>query len=119
MSCSEAKQTLTIVSNRGTLKCKCPLTIEKEFAVTCAVSHEISRSKGNFWILLAQQFKQVKESFNSRVKSEERVCSLTFTAIHPEVPMSDWLNWILLAADSFMVENAAGRKVSHCRVPLV
>ena len=24
--------------------------------------------------------------------------------------MSDWLNWILLAADSFMVENAAGRK---------
>ena len=24
--------------------------------------------------------------------------------------MSDWLNWILLAADSFMVENDAGRK---------
>ena len=24
--------------------------------------------------------------------------------------MSDWLNWILLAADSFMVQNGAGRK---------
>ena len=24
--------------------------------------------------------------------------------------MSDWLNWILLAADSFIVENAAGKK---------
>ena len=33
-----------------------------------------------------------------------------FYGLHPEVPISDWLNWILLAADSFIVDNASGGK---------
>ena len=33
-----------------------------------------------------------------------------FYRLQTKVPMSDWLNWILLAADSFIVENTAGQK---------
>ena len=33
-----------------------------------------------------------------------------FYQTHPTVPQSNWLNWTLLAADSFIVQNIKGRK---------
>jgi predicted glycogen debranching enzyme len=33
-----------------------------------------------------------------------------FYQTHPTVPQNSWLNWTLLAADSFIVQNAKGRK---------
>ena len=42
-----------------------------------------------------------------------------FYGLHPEVPISDWLNWVLLAADSFIVRECRRRKSCHCGVSLV
>ena len=63
-----------------------------------------------FWIHSETQSTDIKDTLQPRIKPKIRFAYLTFTIDHPRVPMSDWLNWILLAADSFMVENAAGRK---------
>ncbi len=92
----------------GYFEVQIPADIEKEFAITCAVSHEtqqanaISNSVGT-------TISAVKDTFNQELNQKEELLS-NFHCDHPDVPMSDWLNWILLAADSFMVENAAGRK---------
>ena len=58
---------------------------------------------------LETQSASIKDAFQPRAKSKSELLA-NFYHDHPEVPMSDWLNWILLAADSFMVENASGRK---------
>ena len=92
----------------GYFEVQVPADGEKEFAVTCAVSHEpqeaLEISDG-----LGGDIKIVKDAFNQQLNQKSELLS-DFYYEHPEVPMSDWLNWILLTADSFMVKNAAGTK---------
>jgi predicted glycogen debranching enzyme len=81
---------------------------EKEFAVTCAVSHE-SQGADEISDSVGSTIRGVKAAFNQEVNQKSELLA-NFHREHPDVPMSDWLNWILLAADSFIVENAAGKK---------
>jgi predicted glycogen debranching enzyme len=92
----------------GYFEVQVPAGLEKEFAVTCTVSHgtqeanEISDAVGG-------TLTAVKEGFHQEL-NQKSMLLMDFYSTHPQVPMSDWLNWILLAADSFTVQNAAGRK---------
>jgi len=92
----------------GFFEVQVPANGEKEFAVTFAVSHETQVTQA---ILdsVGITFEEVNASLNRELNQRSKLLS-NFYRAHPEVPMSDWLNWIILAADSFMVENAAGKK---------
>jgi predicted glycogen debranching enzyme len=85
-----------------------PADGEKEFAVICAVSHETQEAQETS-DAVGDDIKSVKNAFNQELNQKSEML-VSFHHEHPEVPMSDWLNWILLAADSFMVKNAAGTK---------
>ncbi len=39
---------------------------------------------------------EVNASFKQELTNKAN-CWITFTVLHPKVPMSDWLNWILLS----------------------
>ena len=82
--------------------------VEKEFAVTCAVSHE-TQEANEISSSVGGTIQGVKALFGREINQKSKMLS-DFHRTHPQVPMSDWLNWILLAADSFMVQNAAGTK---------
>ncbi len=82
--------------------------LEKDFAVTCAASRESQEAK----VMLdsvGATIQEVKTSYTLELDEKQDLLS-NFYGSHPSVPMSDWLNWVLLAADSFMVQNALGRK---------
>jgi predicted glycogen debranching enzyme len=92
----------------GYFEVQVPANGEKEFAVTFAVNHE-SQQAQEVLDSVGSTTHDVNTSFNQEV-NQRRALIAGFYQDHPEVPMSDWLNWILLAADSFMVENAEGKK---------
>ncbi len=92
----------------GYFTLKIPVDEEKTFAVTCAASID------------AQEAKVIADSVGANIGEVQTSLSLeldeksdlltNFYESHPTVPMSDWLNWVLIAADSFMVQNAEGKK---------
>ncbi len=92
----------------GYFEVQVPPNAEKEFAITCAVSHE-SQEANEISEKFGSTIGDVKEIFNQELNQKSELLS-NFHREHPQVPMSDWLNWILLAADSFIVEGAAGRR---------
>jgi predicted glycogen debranching enzyme len=92
----------------GYFEVQVPANSQKEFAVTCAVSHESQQAK-EVLNSVGGTTQGVNASFDREVNQKSELLT-DFYRNHPEVPMSDWLNWILLAADSFMVENEAGKK---------
>jgi predicted glycogen debranching enzyme len=81
---------------------------EKEFVITCAASHE-SQSAQEVSDSVGSTISDVKDKFNQELSLRSDLLD-SFHIDHPNVPISDWLNWILLAADSFLVENLTGRK---------
>jgi predicted glycogen debranching enzyme len=92
----------------GYFEVKVPVNMEKEFALTCSVSHE-SQEANEISDVVGTTISSIKDDFNQELNQKAELLS-NFYCDHPQVPMSDWLNWILLAADSFLVESAAGRK---------
>jgi predicted glycogen debranching enzyme len=92
----------------GYFELQVPANVKKEFAVTCAFSHE-SQEAIEILDSVGSTISTIKGAFNQELYQMAELVS-NFHRDHPGVPMSDWLNWILLAADSFMVENAVGRK---------
>ncbi len=92
----------------GYFEVQVPANAEKEFAVTCAVSHE-SQEAQEILDSIGNTIIEIKELYNQELNQKSELLS-NFHREHPQVPMSDWLNWILLAADSFMVQSSAGRK---------
>ena len=92
----------------GYFEVQVPADLEKEFGVTCAVSHTGQEARA---ILdnVGVTINGIKDTFN-RELNQLNVLIENFYRDHSDVPMSDWLNWILLTANSFMVENAAGKK---------
>jgi predicted glycogen debranching enzyme len=92
----------------GYFEVQVPPNAEKEFAVTCAVSHE-SQETNALSDVAGGTISGIKDAFNQEL-SQRSDLLVAFHRDHSQVPMSDWLNWILLAADSFLVESTAGRK---------
>jgi predicted glycogen debranching enzyme len=92
----------------GYFEVQMPANIEKEFAVTCAVSHE-SQQANVISDAVGGTISRIKDAYHQELSQRSNLIA-NFHHDHPNVPMSDWLNWILLAADSFMVENASRRK---------
>ena len=92
----------------GFFEVQVPSESKKMFAVSCAAASEAKVAKQ---ILgdVGGSYDQITQSFtNQRLRQESLVAD--FYKSHPTVPMSDWLNWVLLAADSFIVQNGAGGK---------
>ncbi len=82
--------------------------VVKEFAVIFSASHENQRAQEDL-DSVGSTIEKVNSSFNQEVNQRSDMLT-AFYGDHPEVPVSDWLNWILLAADSFMVKNGVGKK---------
>ncbi len=92
----------------GYFEVQVPANVEKEFAVTCAVSHE-SQQANAISNEVGDTISSIKDAYHQELRERSNLL-VNFYHDHPDVPMTDWLNWILLAADSFIVENASGRK---------
>jgi predicted glycogen debranching enzyme len=82
--------------------------VEKEFAVICAVDHE-GQEATEILDSVGDTIDGVKYTLSREVDQKGALLA-NFYRDHPDVPVSDWLNWILLAADSFIVEDADGKK---------
>ena len=82
--------------------------LEKQFAITLSASPEAQVAK-KILDTTGTTADEVVDAFNRELE-ELGELPASFYHLHPKVPVSDWLNWILLAADSFIVQNAAGRK---------
>ena len=80
----------------------------KELAICAAASSE-NITYAEALDLIGKSINEVKTSFDREIADRNSLLQ-GFYELHPEVPMSDWLDWILLAADSFVVSNAAGGK---------
>ena len=92
----------------GSFEFNVPVNMERQFALTTTVSHE-SQLNEEFLDSFGSSIGKVNEAYNREI--EQRVDNLvSFYELNKPVPMSDWLNWILLAADSFMVKNLSNRK---------
>ena len=92
----------------GYFELQVPADGEREFAVTCAINHE-SQQALEILDVVGTTVGNIKETY-SRELSQKGALLSDFHRDRSGVPISDWLNWILLAADSFIVEGAAGRK---------
>jgi predicted glycogen debranching enzyme len=81
---------------------------KKDFAIVTAASensqecHKILDAFGNAMYYVNAQLK-------SEIAEHENLLA-NFYGSHSEVPTSDWLNWILLAADAFIAKGAGDRK---------
>jgi len=81
---------------------------EKDFAVVTAAS-ENSQECREILDALGNAMYDVNGQLKAELAQRENVLA-EFYGSHSEVPTSDWLNWILLAADSFIVKGAGDRK---------
>jgi predicted glycogen debranching enzyme len=81
---------------------------EKDFAVVTAASENSQECRE-----MLDAFGSAMYDVNGQLRSEvaQRGNLLAkFYGLHSEVPASDWLNWVLLAADAFVVEGVGDRK---------
>ena len=92
----------------GYFEVQVPAGKDKAFAVTAAVS-EAEEEAREILDAVGNTAEEVNALLTRELFQRETLLG-NFYHDHPGVPMSDWLNWILLAVDSFIVENAAGRK---------
>ena len=92
----------------GYYQVQVPANSAKKFAISTAVSPEIQAA---IEILdsLGDTTNKVEALLEQELDAKGDMLD-GFYRLHPEVLISDWLNWILLAADSFIVENSAKRK---------
>jgi predicted glycogen debranching enzyme len=81
---------------------------EKEFALTAALSRQSQTAK-HALDYIGVNISEVKSTHNREIANRVMLLE-NFSQFQPEVPMSDWLDWIVLAADSFLVESELGRK---------
>jgi len=92
----------------GYFEVEVPANVAKEFAVSCAVSYE-SQEAREVLDSVGGTINGIKDTLNRELNQRGDLLA-NFYHDHTDVPMSDWLNLILLAADSFLLENTAGRK---------
>ncbi len=92
----------------GYFELSVPAGVEKQFAVTCAASHD-AKDAGQILDSIGKTAQEIDTAYTLELNAKETLLDIFYHS-HPEVPVSDWLNWILLAADSFMVQNSGGQK---------
>jgi predicted glycogen debranching enzyme len=92
----------------GYFEISVPVGVEKQFVVTCAASQDAKDAR-QILDSIGKTFQEIDTAYTLELNAKETLLE-NFYSSHPEVPMSDWLNWILLAADSFMVQNHEGKK---------
>jgi len=92
----------------GYFEVQVPANTEKVFAVTFAVSHG-SRQAQEVLDSVGGTVQEVNASLNQELRQKSELLA-DFYRGHPDVPRSNWLNWILFAADSFLVEDTEGKK---------
>jgi len=92
----------------GYFEVEVPALIEKEFAVTTALNQEIQTAR-EVLDSIGNTNVNIGEAFTHELYHRSDLLA-NFYSLHLSVPMSEWLNWILFAADSFIVENNAGKK---------
>jgi len=85
-----------------------PAATESIFAITCAVNSD-PKTANQLSDSLGITTPKVHTSLILELKTKENLLKNFYTR-HPRVPMSDWLNTILLAADSFIVTNSENTK---------
>ena len=80
---------------------------EKEFAVNATI-HEVSLIAKEVMLSLGSSISEIKTSYNQEVTKKNALFS-EFYSSNIKTSMNDWLNWILIAADSFIVQNPMNR----------
>lgn len=85
-----------------------PAQSNTNFAISCAVSHS-SVDVAQILDSVGKTTQDINAAFLLELNHKENLLD-NFYSLHPEVPGSEWLNWILMAADSFIVQNNSGRK---------
>jgi len=79
---------------------------EKDFAIVTAASENSQECHA-----ILDAFGNAMYDVNEQLDCELEQCEYLlakFYGSHSEAPISDWLNWILLAADAFIVKDASG-----------
>ena len=92
----------------GYYQLQVPANSSAKFAISTAVNPEILAAN-KILDSLGETTSMVEASLEQELNDRGDLLE-GFYHLYPEIPMSDWLNWILLAADSFIVENFAERK---------
>ena len=92
----------------GYFEVEVPPLIEKEFALTTSLSQEIQTAR-EILDSIGNTNGDIDQALGHELYHRGNLLD-NFYSLHPSVPMSEWLNWILFAADSFIVENSVGDK---------
>ena len=92
----------------GYFELQVPAKNDKEFAISAAVSSE-RQMASEVLNSIGNSIEQINASL-SQEQLQQRNLLYGFYGLHHDVSASDWLSWILYAADSFSVTNAAGKK---------
>jgi predicted glycogen debranching enzyme len=80
---------------------------EEEFAIVVAASESSQKSKEILDAVGATMY-DVDAQLNRELEQREDLL-VDFYGSRREVPISDWLNWILLAADAFLVKGVSDK----------
>jgi predicted glycogen debranching enzyme len=86
----------------GYFEVQVPHNGEKDFAITTVASAD-SEESNKLLNALSNTVFEVNAQLTSETMKRQNLIDFFYTA-HDAMPASDWLNWILLAADSFLVE---------------
>jgi len=92
----------------GYFEISVPANSEKEFALTAALNRQSREAKLSL-DYIGSNIQEVKSTLSRELTNCVALLE-NFYDSHPDVPTSEWLDWIILAADSFMVGSDVGRK---------
>jgi predicted glycogen debranching enzyme len=81
---------------------------ERDFAVVVATS-ENSQECREILVALGNTIYEVDGQLTFEMAERENLLT-KFYDVHSEVPTSDWLNWVFLAADAFIAKGSGDRK---------
>jgi len=91
----------------GYFEVKVPTDMQKEFAITAAVNHETQHAR-EVLDSVGDTIGKINDALTQELNQRSKLLDC-FYLLHPKVPTTDWLNWVLLAADSFVVKNFIGK----------
>jgi predicted glycogen debranching enzyme len=81
---------------------------KEEFAIVTAASEYSQESEENLEAISTTTYDV--ESLLERELEQRNDALAKFYSLHKQMPISDWLSWILLAANAFIVKGAGDRK---------
>jgi predicted glycogen debranching enzyme len=92
----------------GFFELQVPPHIQKEFAVTATVYEETLVAKEDI-VSIGSSISEINASYSKAIAEKKALLS-EFYSSNIQTPMNDWLNWILMATDSFIVQSLLKRK---------